>query len=197
MQKWIILIIVCLILIIGTFIILNVDVETEYIPETEIEDVELRKTIVTLYFNEKETNEISKETRLIDSKVLLKNPYEELINMLINGPENPKLERLIPIETKVLDVKCEGGIVTINFSNEFKENIDEEKIQSIIESLNKTLTELTEVNGIKVLVEGVEIFNDNNEITNNEDDKNFETSANIENINQNVQKEYGNLVDNE
>ena len=41
MQKWIILIVVCVILIIGTVIILNVDIETEYVPETEIEEMSL------------------------------------------------------------------------------------------------------------------------------------------------------------
>jgi spore germination protein GerM len=160
MQKWIILIVVCLILIIGTVIVLNVDVETEYVPETEIEDVELRKTIVTLYFSDKETGELSKETRLIDSKQLLKNPYEELISMLTCGPENEKLEKIIPEGAQILDVSYESGLVTINFSKEFTENISEEKVQIAVSSLYKTLTELTEVTGIRVLVEGEEIIND-------------------------------------
>ena len=72
MQKWIILVVVCVILILGTIIMMNVDIETEYVPETEIEDIELRKTIVTLYFNNTQTSELAKETRLIDSKELLK-----------------------------------------------------------------------------------------------------------------------------
>ena len=93
MQKWIILIVVFIIIVLSIFIISNVSVETEYTPETEIEDVELRKTIVTLYFKNKETGEMAKETRLIDSKDLLKNPYEELLNLLMQGPENSNYEK--------------------------------------------------------------------------------------------------------
>ena len=75
MQKWIILIVVAIIVIIGIFIALNVSIETEYVPETEIEEVELRKTIVTLYFKDKTSGDLTKETRLIDSKLLLREPY--------------------------------------------------------------------------------------------------------------------------
>ena len=50
MQKWIILFVIFIILILTTIIVLNVDIETEYTPETEIEETELRKTIITLYF---------------------------------------------------------------------------------------------------------------------------------------------------
>ena len=58
------------------------DVETEYTPEGEIEEEEFRKTLVTLYFKNKETGEISSETKLIDSKELLLEPYSTLIQLL-------------------------------------------------------------------------------------------------------------------
>lgn len=157
MQKWIILIVVCVILIIGTVIILNVDIETEYVPETEIEEVELRKTIVTLYFKDNETNELAKETRLIDSKVLLKNPYEELVKMILNGPENNSYGKVLPEGTKLLETNFENGCVTINFSKEFIDaNSDNIQKSNSIYSLVNTLTELTEVNSIKILIEGQE-----------------------------------------
>ena len=88
MQKWIILFVIFIILILTTIIVLNVDIETEYTPETEIEETELRKTIITLYFINKDTKEMVKESRLIDSKMLIINPYEEVLKMLISGPEN-------------------------------------------------------------------------------------------------------------
>ena len=157
MQKWIILVVVCVILILGTVIILNVDIETEYVPETEIEEVELRKTIVTLYFNNNETTQPPKETRLIDSKVLLKNPYEELVKMILDGPENNNYGKVIPEGTNLLETSFENGCVTINFSKEFIDsNADNIQKSNSIYSLVNTLTELTEVNSIKILIEGQE-----------------------------------------
>ena len=55
MQKWIIIAVIVIILILTTVIVLNVDIETEYTPETEIEETELRKTIISLYFLDKNT----------------------------------------------------------------------------------------------------------------------------------------------
>lgn len=103
MQKWIILIVIAIILIVGTIIVLNIDIETEYVPETEVSQTALRKTIITLYFRNKENGEIDKETKLIDSKLLLRDPYQELLNILISGPENQNLEKLIPEGTKILE----------------------------------------------------------------------------------------------
>lgn len=157
MQKWIIFIILIVIAIIGIFIVLNVEIETEYTPESEIEETELRKTIVTLYFKDKTTGEISKENRMIDSKELLKNPYEVLLKMLIYGTENTNYENTIPKGTKIIETSFEEGCVTINFSKEFSENINTEQLNFSIDTIYKTLTELTEVNSIKILVEGVQI----------------------------------------
>lgn len=168
MQKWIILGVVVLIVIIGITIVLNVDIETEYIPESEIEEEELRKTIVSLYFREKDSGEIVKETRLIDSKDLLKDPYGKLVNMLLEGPQNGNLENVFPDNVNIIDSKYENGSVIINFNSEF---LNVQKPDSIVESIEKTLKELTEVTNIKILVEG-------NNINENETTQNV---ANIEN----------------
>lgn len=157
MQKWIILIVIAVIAIIGVFIVMNVSIETEYIPESEVEETELRKTIVSLYFKDKTTEELVKETRMIDSKELLKNPYNALVKMLIDGPENTNYEKAIPEGTSIIDITFESGCVIINFSKEFSENIETTKLQTNINSIYQTLRELTEVTSIKILVEGVEI----------------------------------------
>lgn len=177
MQKWIILGTIILIVIIGIVVVTNIDIETEYIPESEIEEVELRKTIVSLYFKEKETGEIVKETKLIDSKELLKNPYEKLINMLLEGPQNNNLEKVIPENVKILSTKYENGCVTINFNSEFL-NVEEK--DKIVDSIEKTLKELTEVTIIKVLVDG------------NELDDNVNLNVN-QNVNQDVNVETANV----
>ena len=45
----------------------------EYIPEEEITEEQARQTIVSLYFPNRETNEINPEARLIDIKEIMKN----------------------------------------------------------------------------------------------------------------------------
>lgn len=157
MQKWIIFIIVLIITVIGVFIVFNFEVETEYIPESEIEENEMRNTIISLYFIDKTNGEIVKENRMIDSKELLKNPYKTLVEILLKGPENPNYEKVTPDNTKLIDLKFENGVIFINFSKEFKENIDNEKIQKNKTAILKTLTQLTEVMEVKILVEGVDI----------------------------------------
>ena len=182
MQKWIILIVIAIILIVGTIIVLNIDIETEYVPETEVSQTALRKTIITLYIRNKENGEIDKETKLIDSKLLLRDPYQELLNILISGPENQNLEKLIPEGTKILETVFENGCVTINFSKEFIENsIDEVKKVQAIYTIFETLTELTEVNDIKILIEGEEKEDINNVILNMKNSNLNNNSKNNEN----------------
>lgn len=158
MQKWIIFIIIAVIIVILTFVVLNVNIETEYTPETEIEDVELRKTIITLYFKDKTSGELAKETRLIDSKELLRNPYQTLLNFLLKGPENNNYEKAIPEGTTILETSFENGCVTINMSKEFQEsNLDSSQLNNAIYSIFNTLSELTEVTSIKILVDNNEV----------------------------------------
>lgn len=157
MQKWIILIIVSIIVLVAVFVIFNVDIETEYIPEAEVEDVELRKTIVSLYFKDKTTQDVIKETRIIDSKELLRNPYKTLIDLLIEGPENTNYERIIPENAQVKNIIFENGCVNIDFSKEFSESVTPEILNTRISAIENTLMELTEVTNVNVLVEGEKI----------------------------------------
>lgn len=129
---------------------------SEFIPEEEISQEQLRKTIVSLYFISKENNNLSPEARLIDIKEVINTPYEKLINLLIEGPKNEKNKKIIPENTKLLKTYLERDCVTLDFSNEFlnfnKE--DENEKNNLINSIVNTLTELTEVNKIKILING-------------------------------------------
>jgi len=177
MQKWIILFVIFIILILTTVIVLNVDIETEYTPETEVEETELRKTIISLYFQDKNTKELVKESRLIDSKELIINPYEEVVNMLISGPENSNYERCISENVKILETKLERDCLIINFSNELSENIaDEEQKKKVVDSIYQSLKDFTEVNNVKILIEGNEINGDQaneNQISQNQTNENL------------------------
>lgn len=130
----------------------------EYTPQEEITEEQARQTIVSLYFPSKEKQEVTPEARLIDIKEIINTPYEKLMNMLLEGPKNEKLERIIPEGTKVLKTYMEGDCLVLDLSKEFL-NYDMEKENSknnMINCIVNTLTELTEVNKIKILIEGNE-----------------------------------------
>lgn len=157
MQKWIILIVVFFIIFLGIFIVCNINIETEYIPEAEIADTELRKTIVTLYFKDKISGEIVKESKLIDSKELLYNPYKKMVELLIEGPQNDNFERIIPENTKILEASLDKGILCLNLSSElFNDSNGSEQINEAIKSIVNTVTQLIEVNGVKILLNNEE-----------------------------------------
>lgn len=136
----------------------------EYTPQEELSDNEIRKTIISLYFKNIETNSLIAEARCIDVKELYKDPYSYLINLLISGPESDKLESAIPEGTKVNSCTLKENTVYVDLSKEFVSNaasgIDEENL--IVYSIVNTLTELNEVSSVKFLINGEEnlCFND-------------------------------------
>ena len=71
-KKIIIAVIILLVILLGVFIYLNVGIETEYTPETEIDEQECRNTVVSLYFQNKQTKdnskELEKEKKYLDKK---------------------------------------------------------------------------------------------------------------------------------
>lgn len=131
---------------------------TEYTPQEEISSEQLRQTLITLYFKNKETGNLTPEARMLDSKVLLNNPYNELIKLLIDGPKNESLEKLIPEGTVVNSIEIKKGIVYIDFSEDFIKTGDMGVAEEgkIIYSIVNTLYELTEVSGVKILINGEE-----------------------------------------
>ena len=130
----------------------------DYTPQEEISEEELRKTIISLYFNNKETNTLMPEARLIDVKILAKNPYEEIVNLLIKGPKSEKLEKVIPEGTILNEAEIIGNVVYLDFSKEFIENHkggSEEESKTIYSIVN-TLLELNEVKSVRILINGEE-----------------------------------------
>lgn len=156
------IILVIIILLVGFFAIKYVknkkqdEIQEEYIPEEEISEEQLRETIVSLYFTDKETNSLKPEARMVNVKELLQSPYNILVELLIGGPKNEKLKSVIPENTKLLNSSIEGECLTLDFSSELlnydKEN--EKSKENLITSIVNTMTELTEVNKVKILIEG-------------------------------------------
>lgn len=133
----------------------------DYTPEEEISNKQMRETNITLYFIDNE-NKIQTEKRLIDSEELLQDPYQKLISLLISGPESENLSNVFPENTKILDTKLENNCAILNFSEEIQNYNDDTQKYNIINTILNTLTQLNEVNSIKILInnETVDKFND-------------------------------------
>lgn len=158
-----IILIVVILIGVGYFIynnIKNKDKENilEYTPEQEITEEQLRQTVVTLYFLDPNNCELVPEARQIDSKALINNPYEILINLLIEGPKNEKLMKLIPEDTKLNSAQIKGNVLYIDFSKEFinEQNLGQQQEELILKSIVNTVTELTEINKVTILIDGEE-----------------------------------------
>ena len=156
-KVWIILVSALILAIIGIGVylyIINREEEipiSEIQPQEEISDEQMRQTIVTLYYQNKETKELIPEGRIVDAKTLYTDPYATLVNLLISEPKNENLKSTIPTDTKILKAELKGDIVYIeNHQN----GLDDEN--ATIYSIVNTLTELNEVSGVKILVNGKE-----------------------------------------
>ena len=141
------------------------EIVSEIQPEEEMSDEQMRQTIVTLYYQNTETNELMPEGRMIDVKRLFTDPYKTLVELLMEKPKNEKLKSAIPEGTRVIKTELKGNIVYLDLSKEFIDNHPggEELENKTIYSLVNTLTELNEVSGVKILINGKEdqSFKDN------------------------------------
>ena len=159
---WIIIgVLIVAIIAVGVYLIIQNNSEpemNEIEPEAEITDEQMRQTIVTLYYQNKDTKELMPEGRTIDAKELLTDPYATLVNLLIETPKNEKLQSAIPEGTRVLKTELQGNVIYLDLSKEFIDNHPggEEQENITIYSIVNTLTELNEVEGVKILINGQE-----------------------------------------
>ena len=127
---------------------------SEYTPEEEISDEQLQQTMVTLYFIESEKNTLKAEGRLISSKDLLSDPYKELVSLLLIGPKTAGLKKALPEDTRILSATLEKNCVTLDFSQEILNFENDDQKFNIINTLLNTLSQLNEVNSIKIIING-------------------------------------------
>ncbi len=159
-RKLIAIITFLLILMLAFFVYRNISIEKkkdeyqDYTPQEEISEEQSRQTKVTLYFENIDTGELETEIKVMDANILINNPEEELINLLIKGPQSSNLKKLIPDGTVLHDIKIEKSCAIINVSNEFLNYENEENKLKIINSIVNTLTNLKEIKSIKFLVNG-------------------------------------------
>ena len=171
-EQKIILIIIILAILIGVgvwyfffFSKSNEQQVNEIIPEEEISEEQMRQTIVSLYFYNESAKSLASEGRLIDAKELVEDPYRKLMELLIEGPQNTSLSKTIPDGTRVNKAELKGETLYLDLSKEFIENHQggEEQESITIYSIVNTMTNLTEVNAVKILIDGKEnqAFKDN------------------------------------
>lgn len=136
---------------------INTNETNKLTPEEEISDKQLRTSKVKIYFGDKE-GVLSAETRDIDVKDLLQDPYKIIINLLIEGPKEEN-EKLIPGGTKLIGTERIGDVLVINFSKEFIDNCnyDKNKQELLIKSIVYSVMELREINAIKIQIKGEEV----------------------------------------
>lgn len=112
---------------------------------------------VTLYFSDDQAMYLVAEKREVqlekdDAQVLA----SAVINQLIAGPVSSKLIRTIPPECRLLSLKVENGLATVDFSRELQTRHwggstgEQHTLCSIVNSL----TELPGVQKVQLLIEG-------------------------------------------
>ena len=157
MQKWIILGVVVVLAILTTVIVFNMVIETEFVPEVEASNETLRKTNVSAYFKNKASNVIEKENILLDSKNLIKDPYNEIVSILINKPENENLVSIFPDGTAMPEIYYEKGVVTVDFKENSEKKKEKINVDEIKQVLNDALKQFTEVENVVVIVDSKEL----------------------------------------
>ena len=127
------------------------------IPEEEISDTQLRETTIELYFLDKD-NKLASNIRKIDAKELLEAPYETVLVNLFNGINDDSLNTAIPKNTQIKEINREGDLIVIDLSKDFIDSNmeDEYKIKQAINQIVYTVTQFTEINRVKILIEGEE-----------------------------------------
>lgn len=130
----------------------------EYTPQEEITEEQERMASVNIYFPNKEKNKLEIETKLVDIREMMNIPYEKIFNLLKAGPKKDNLENIIPKNTKVLKTYMDKDCLVLDLSKDFL-NYDMEKENAknnLINCIVYSLTELNEVNSVKILIEGKE-----------------------------------------
>lgn len=147
----IIVLLIAIIIGIGALIYYRNDENSKEI----IDNSEINETKIVLYFSNLETGELVKEYRNVKLEDVKNNMEETIVKELLKGPENVELISAIPSGTKINNIILEDNKIIIDFSNEFKEEVEDElknlhKIYSVVNSL----TEITEINEVEIRVEG-------------------------------------------
>ena len=124
----------------------------EYTPEEAISDEQLSQASITLYFLDKNSNELKSHAVMVNSKELLKNPYKTIVQKLLDGPDSENFVSVFPENTRLIDASLTENCVVLNFSDDLLKFSDDNQKFNIINSILNSLSQLTEVNSIRFLI---------------------------------------------
>lgn len=110
---------------------------------------------VTVYFSDSKAELVAPEKRVVEVKQ--GDSIEKVIfNEMKKGPKTNELDPVIPEGTKLLSVKTENGVCTLNLSEEFISNHIGGSTGELmtINSIVSSLTELPDISKVQFLIEG-------------------------------------------
>jgi germination protein M len=119
------------------------------------------RTMLSLYFADKDAMGLAREYRLVTLKegATLE---QTVVAEIIKGPQNKAFFRTLTEDTKLLSAETRDGVCFINFSSDFvaKNSGGSAKETMAIYSLVNSLCELPGVNKVQLLIEGrkIEVF---------------------------------------
>ncbi len=120
-------------------------------------ETKIKRNII-LYFGDEQAEKVVAEKRTIEIAPSSSTAViaEAIVKELIKGPENKKLQKTIPPETRLLSLKINNGIARVNFSEELitKHWGGSAGETMTIFSLVNSLTELNDINKVEILVNG-------------------------------------------
>jgi len=95
---------------------------------------------------------------LVDNNKTIEEKAKELLeSMILNGKKESLLpngfKAILPVDTKILSVKFDDGILKVDFSKDILE-ISQEYEEKMVEAICYTLTSIKDINGILIYVEG-------------------------------------------
>ncbi len=116
---------------------------------------------VVLYFKGDESLKLEKEYRNVSMKRIKEDIGKTIVEELLKGPTSDNLKSTIPVNTKLINIEMDGSRAIVNISKEFVDNQtgNSEDCLLAIYSIVNSLTEITEIEEVKFLVEGHEIEN--------------------------------------
>ena len=126
--------------------------------KVEITEVPKLDGKIVLYFKGNEAMNLEKEYRNVSMKRIAENMAKTVVEELLKGPTNEELHSLIPVDTKLLNIESQENTVILDLSNEFIEKQEGESNALLaIYSIVNSLTEITEIEQVKFLINGKEM----------------------------------------
>lgn len=115
----------------------------------------MKEKEISVYFSTQEAMYLKSEKRLVNIDEL----YENAIDELIAGPEDPNNSRTIPDGVSLEDIKIEDGLARVNFNRALIDNHwgGSTGERMTVYSIVNTLTQFEEIDEVLFLIEGNEI----------------------------------------